>query len=83
MPGLKIVYPSTPEDAKGLLLAAFEEQNPVMYFEHKGLYRNLSGQVPEGYYSVEIGKARVVRTGDQATVITYGMGVQWARTRGR
>jgi len=78
VPGLKIVYPSTPEDAKGLLLAAFEDTNPVMYFEHKALYRNLSGQVPEGYYTTPIGKARIVREGKDATVITYGMGVIWA-----
>ena len=78
IPGLKIVYPSTPEDAKGLLLAAFEDPNPVMYFEHKALYRKLSGQVPEGYYTTPIGKAKVVREGTDATVITYGMGVIWA-----
>ena len=80
VPGLKIVYPSTPEDAKGLLLAAFEDPNPVLFFEHKALYRNLSGNVPEGHYEIPIGKARVVQTGDQATVITYGMGVHWAQS---
>jgi len=78
VPGLKIVYPSTPEDAKGLLLASFEDPNPVMFFEHKGLYRNIVSKVPEGFYTVEIGKARNVRSGEQATIITYGMGVQWA-----
>ncbi len=78
IPGLKIVYPSTPEDAKGLLLAAFEDPNPVMYFEHKALYRNLSGQVPSGYYITPIGKARIAREGNAATIITYGMGVIWA-----
>jgi 2-oxoisovalerate dehydrogenase E1 component len=78
VPGLKIVYPSTPEDAKGLLLASFEDPNPVMFFEHKGLYRNTVAEVPEGFYTVEIGKARSVRSGEQATIITYGMGVQWA-----
>ncbi len=77
-PGLKIVYPSTPEDAKGLLLAAFEDPNPVMYFEHKALYRGISGMVPDGYYTTPIGKARQVRIGQQASIITYGMGVHWA-----
>lgn len=77
-PGLKIVYPSTPADAKGLLLAAFEDPNPVMYFEHKALYRSESGPVPEGYYTIEIGKARQVRTGQQVSILTYGLGVRWA-----
>lgn len=77
-PGLKIVYPSTPEDAKGLLLAAFEDPNPVMYFEHKAMYRGISGRVPDGYYTTPIGKARQVRNGSLASVITYGMGVHWA-----
>ncbi len=78
VPGLKIVYPSTPEDAKGLLIASFEDPNPVMFFEHKALYRGITGQVPEGYYTTPIGKARQVRTGQQASIITYGMGVHWA-----
>lgn len=78
VPGLKIVYPSTPEDAKGLLIAAFEDPNPVMFFEHKALYRGITGQVPEGYYTTPIGKARQVRTGHLASIITYGMGVHWA-----
>ena len=78
-PGLKIVYPSTPEDAKGLLLAAFEDPNPVMYFEHKALYRGISGDVPSGYYTTPIGKARMVRIGEDASIITYGMGVIWAQ----
>lgn len=77
-PGLKIVYPSTPEDAKGLLLAAFADPNPVLFFEHKFLYRSLLGNVPEGYYTLEIGKARQVREGDVVSIITYGLGVQWA-----
>ncbi len=77
-PGLKIVYPSTPEDAKGLLIAAFEDPNPVMYFEHKALYRGISGKVPDGYYTTPIGKARQVRNGTTASIITYGMGVHWA-----
>ena len=77
-PGLKIVYPSTPEDAKGLLLAALDDPNPVMFFEHKGLYRKLSGEVAEGYYTTEIGKARLAREGEEMSIITYGMGVHWA-----
>jgi 2-oxoisovalerate dehydrogenase E1 component len=77
-PGLKIVYPSTPEDAKGLLLASFEDPNPYLYFEHKYLYRSLTGPVPEGYYTVPVGKARLVREGTEATIITYGLGVHWA-----
>ncbi|MBC7553991.1 MAG: dehydrogenase E1 component subunit alpha/beta [Taibaiella sp.] len=77
-PGLKVVYPSTPEDAKGLLIAAFEDPNPVMFFEHKALYRSISGQVPDAYYSIEIGKARQVSEGTDISIITYGMGVHWA-----
>lgn len=78
VPGLKVVFPSTPEDAKGLLLAAFEDPNPVMFFEHKGLYRSESGTVPEGFYTTEIGKARQVRTGHAVSILTYGLGVRWA-----
>jgi 2-oxoisovalerate dehydrogenase E1 component len=77
-PGLKVVYPSTPADAKGLLIAAFEDPNPVMYFEHKALYRSISGVVPEGYHLVQIGKARQVSSGHDLSIITYGMGVIWA-----
>ncbi len=77
-PGLKVVYPSTPEDAKGLMIAAIEDPNPVLFFEHKALYRSISGQVPENYYSIEIGKARVARMGTDISIITYGMGVHWA-----
>lgn len=77
-PGLKVVYPSTPYDAKGLLLAAVEDPNPVLYFEHKALYRSISGPVPEEYYTLEIGRARQVRRGEEATIITYGLGVHWA-----
>ena len=77
-PGLKIVYPAFPYDAKGLLLAAIEDPNPVLYFEHKYLYRSLSGQVPAGYYTLEIGKANVLKQGEQLTIITYGLGVHWA-----
>jgi len=77
-PGLKVVYPSNPYDAKGLLLASFDDPNPVMYFEHKGLYRSLTDEIPQGYYTVEIGKANVVQSGNQLSIITYGMGVHWA-----
>ena len=77
-PGLKVVYPAFPRDAKGLMLAALEDPNPVMFFEHKALYRSISEDVPEDYYTVPIGKARVVRRGDDAAIITYGIGVHWA-----
>jgi 2-oxoisovalerate dehydrogenase E1 component len=77
-PGLKVVYPSTPEDAKGLLIAAINDPNPVLYFEHKALYRSISGPVPEGYYETPIGKARRVQEGDDISIITYGAGVHWA-----
>jgi 2-oxoisovalerate dehydrogenase E1 component len=78
VPGLKVVYPSTPADAKGLMLAAFEDPNPVMFFEHKALYRSESGPVPEGFYTVPIGKARQVREGRELSILTYGLGVRWA-----
>jgi 2-oxoisovalerate dehydrogenase E1 component len=77
-PGLKVVYPSTPMDAKGLLIAAINDPNPVLFFEHKALYRSISGPVPEAYYSIEIGKARLVQDGDDISIITYGAGVHWA-----
>jgi 2-oxoisovalerate dehydrogenase E1 component len=77
-PGLKVVYPSSPEDAKGLLIAAINDPNPVLFFEHKALYRSVTGNVPEEYYEVEIGKAKVVREGDDISIITYGAGVHWA-----
>lgn len=77
-PGLKIVYPSNPYDAKGLLCASFEDPNPVMYFEHKLLYRSVKELVPDDYYTVEIGKAKLVREGTDLSIITYGMGVHWA-----
>lgn len=77
-PGLKIIYPSNPYDAKGLLLAALDDPNPVMFFEHKYLYRSISADIPDDYYTVEIGKAALAKTGNQVSVITYGMGVHWA-----
>ncbi|WP_268034203.1 alpha-ketoacid dehydrogenase subunit alpha/beta [Algoriphagus sp. PAP.12] len=78
-PGLKIVYPSNPYDAKGILNAAIEDPNPHLYFEHKGLYRSISEEIPDDYYTVEIGKANLVQEGNQASIITYGMGVHWAK----
>jgi 2-oxoisovalerate dehydrogenase E1 component len=76
--GLKVLAPATPFVAKGLLLAAFEDGNPVLFLEHKLLYRSAKGPVPEGYYTVPIGQAAVVRAGTDATVVTYGVGVSWA-----
>ena len=76
--GLKVVAPATPFDAKGLLLAAFEDGNPVLYLEHKFLYRSARGHVPAGHYVVPLGRARVARQGRHATIITYSVGVPWA-----
>jgi 2-oxoisovalerate dehydrogenase E1 component len=76
--GLKVIEPATPYDAKGLLLAAFEDGNPVLFLEHKGLYRSAKGQVPAGRYTLPIGQARIAREGTDATVVTYGVGVVWA-----
>jgi 2-oxoisovalerate dehydrogenase E1 component len=78
VPGLKIVYPSNPADAKGLLMAAIQDPNPVMYFEHKVLYRSISGEVDSRPYVVEIGKASLTQRGDDVSLITYGAGVHWA-----
>lgn len=78
-PGLKVVYPSSPSEAKGLLAASIEDPNPVIFFEHKGLYRSIREDVSDDYYTVEIGKANIVHAGTKATVITYGMGVHWAK----
>ncbi|MGB1218813.1 MAG: alpha-ketoacid dehydrogenase subunit alpha/beta [Flavobacteriales bacterium] len=77
-PGLKVVYPATATAAKGLLLSAIEDPNPVMFFEHKALYRSVYEDVPSNYYHTEIGKAHLVSEGQQASIITYGMGVHWA-----
>jgi 2-oxoisovalerate dehydrogenase E1 component len=77
-PGLKVVYPSNPADAKGLLIAAINDPNPVMFFEHKALYRSISGHVPAGYYETPIGKAAIVQEGNDFSVITYGAAVHWA-----
>ena len=78
VPGLKVVYPAFPHEAKGLLLAAFEDPNPVLYFEHKALYRSISEDVSEGYFTEEIGKASLLKEGNDLSIITYGMGVHWA-----
>lgn len=78
-PGLKVVYPSNPYDAKGLLCAALADPNPVMYFEHKLMYRTLKDFIPDDYYTVEIGKAALLQEGADVSIITYGMGVQWAQ----
>lgn len=78
VPGLKVVYPSTPHDAKGLLIAAINDPNPVLFFEHKALYRSINGPVPDEYYEVAIGRARLVKEGTDITLITYGAGVHWA-----
>jgi 2-oxoisovalerate dehydrogenase E1 component len=77
-PGLKIVYPAFPADAKGLLTASIEDPNPVMFFEHKGLYRSIKEEVPNDYYTLELGKAKLIREGKDITIVTYGMGVHWA-----
>jgi 2-oxoisovalerate dehydrogenase E1 component len=77
-PGLKIVYPAFPGDAKGLLAAAIEDPNPVLFFEHKFLYRSLKEDVYDDYYTTEIGKAARIKEGKDISIITYGMGVHWA-----
>lgn len=77
-PGLKIVYPSNPYDAKGLLNAAIEDPNPYLFFEHKALYRAISQEIPDDYYTIEVGKAKLVTEGNDLSIITYGMGVHWA-----
>lgn len=78
VPGLKVVFPSTPADAKGLLIAAINDPNPVLFFEHKALYRSVTDELPEAYFSIPIGQARQVATGSDLSVITYGAGVHWA-----
>jgi 2-oxoisovalerate dehydrogenase E1 component len=78
VPGLRIVAPATPADAKGLLLAAFDDPNPVLFLEHKALYRAERGPVPAGWHTVPFGSARLARPGRDATVVTYGIGVRWA-----
>ena len=77
-PGLKVVYPAFPYDAKGLLATSIEDPNPVLFFEHKGLYRSLYQEVPVDYYTLPLGKASVLKQGDQISIVTYGAGVHWA-----
>jgi len=77
-PGLKVVYPAFPYDAKGLLNTAINDPNPVLYFEHKQLYRSITQDVPKGYYTIPFGKAAVLREGTEVTVISFGAGVHWA-----
>ena len=77
-PGLKVVYPAFPSDAKGLLAASIEDPNPVMFFEHKALYRSLYEDVPEDYFTLPLGKAKLLKEGTDLTIVTYGMGVHWA-----
>lgn len=79
-PGLKVVYPSSVYDAKGLLLASIEDPNPVLFFEHKALYRSITADIPDDYYTVPIGKAALAQEGNELSVITYGMGVHWAKS---
>ncbi len=78
VPGLKVAYPATPADAKGLLLAAIDDPNPVLFFEHKGLYRSLKGDVPEEMHPLPFGRAKIRRSGRDATIITWGKGVHLA-----
>ena len=78
VPGLKVVVPATPRDAKGLLLTALDDPNPVLFFEHKKLYRSIRGDVPLPPYQIPFGEARIAREGADATIVTYGIGVHWA-----
>ncbi len=77
-PGLKVVYPAFPYDAKGLLITAINDPNPVLFFEHKALYRSIYQEVPESYYTLPLGKAALLTEGDHITVVSYGAGVHWA-----
>ena len=77
-PGLKVVYPAFPADAKGLLCASIEDPNPVMFFEHKQLYRSVYQEVPDSYYTIPLGKAALIREGEEVSIISFGAGVHWA-----
>jgi len=78
VPGLKVVYPAFAFDAKGMITTAIEDPNPVLFFEHKGLYRSIKEEIPDDYYTLEFGKANLLREGNDVTIVTYGMGVHWA-----
>jgi len=78
VPGLKVIYPAFPYDAKGLLNTAFNDPNPILFFEHKALYRSIRQEVPMDYYTLPLGKASVIKEGEKITIITYGAGVHWA-----
>ena len=78
VPGLKVVYPAFPYDAKGLLNTAFEDPNPVIFFEHKAMYRSITQEIPDDYYTLPFGKAQLITEGNDVTIVTYGMGVHWA-----
>ena len=78
IPGLKVVYPSNPADAKGLLISSIDDPNPVLFFEHKGLYRSIKAEVNSSLSSIDIGKGSIVKDGDKLSIISYGLGVQWA-----
>ena len=77
-PGLKVVYPAFPYDAKGLLATSIEDPNPVLFFEHKALYRTIRQEVPVDYYTIPLGKAALIKEGETVTIISYGAGVHWA-----
>ena len=79
VPGLKIVYPSTAYDAKGLLNSSIDDSNTVLFFEHKALYRSIKDEVPESDYNIEIGKSKIVKEGKDLSILTYGLGVIWAK----
>jgi len=79
VPGLKIVYPSNPYDAKGLLCTAIDDNNPVLFFEHKALYRSVKQNIPNDLYNIEFGQLEVVQEGSDITIITYGLGVSWSK----
>ncbi len=77
-PGLKVVYPAFPQDAKGLLATAIEDPNPILFFEHKALYRSVYQDVSDDYFTIPFGKANLLREGNEVTIVTYGAGVHWA-----
>ena len=78
VPGIKIVYPAFPDDAKGLLNSSIDDPNPVLFFEHKALYRSIKNQVPQNLYNLEIGKGKIRKKGKDLTIISYGLAVHWA-----